>query len=105
MRYDHTITFWHSKNIYNPDTGKTVESVTFITAIAANVTDLGTDRTQQIFGSININAKVARIRTAPPADWSYTTIGENPQRYHLMTSKSLLKGYTLILGEDVSANA
>ncbi|HAZ0980288.1 hypothetical protein [Enterococcus faecium] len=65
MRYDTKVLFIKNGegSHYDPDLGEWIEDEPTITATEANVTDVGTDRSVTIFGSIQEGAKV--IRTMP----------------------------------------
>ncbi|EOH38808.1 hypothetical protein [Enterococcus faecium] len=65
MRYDTKVLFIKNGegSHYDPDLGEWIEDEPTITATEANVTDLGTNRSVAIFGSVEEGAKV--IRTQP----------------------------------------
>lgn len=65
MRYDTKVLFIKNGegSHYDPDLGEWIEDEPTITATEANVTDLGTNRSVALFGSIKQGAVV--IRTQP----------------------------------------
>lgn len=100
MRYDTTIYFHGAdQQHYDPDTSEYVGTSPVIAEGLANVTDTGTDRSQELFGDFTRKAKVIRLRGHPPDGWAYLQIGESPAHYVMQTARQVLKGNTLIVGE------
>lgn len=100
MRYDTEITFVKnsSESYYDPDLGEWIETEPTITETVANVTDLGTDRSVTIFGSIKQGAKV--IRTQPLfliPEWDFIEI--DGKSYQLTTARQPLDRNSLIVEE------
>lgn len=103
LRYTEDIVFVRKgSSHYDPDLGKYVEEEPIKTGTSANVTDLGTDRSVTLFGSIKQGAKV--IRTMPlfsVPEWDYIEFGG--KTYQLTTERTPDKQHTLIV-EEVTVN-
>ena len=102
MRYDTSITFIKDStdSHYDPDLGEWVEDEPTATVTDANVTDLGTDRSVALFGSIKQGAVV--IRTQPLfiiPKWD--TIEIDGKSYRLTTDRQPLDRNSLIVEEVV----
>ncbi|EOI00678.1 hypothetical protein UAY_01781 [Enterococcus moraviensis ATCC BAA-383] len=102
MRYDKSIVFVaeSSESHYDADLGEWVESEPKRTDTTANVTDLGTDRSVAIFGTINEGAKV--IRTQPlfsVPKWDY--IEYRGKTYQLVTERVPQERHSLIVQEVI----
>lgn len=101
MRYDKIITFYTSGDRrYDPKAHGYVGGAKQVGVVLANVTDLGTDRSAQVLGNIDTKAKVIRLIAPAPDKWDWLTIGDDGPKYRLTTSRVVLKGNTLIVGED-----
>lgn len=101
MRYDTLVTFIHegAGNVYNPDTGEYDEDKTSFTRLA-NVTDVGTSRSMELFGDLDTSNKVLRFANGVKlADWTYLTLPGSDTRYVKVTTRKPLKSNTLIVGE------
>lgn len=98
MRLDHEITFWTDDEEYNPKTHEYGDQKKVATA-AASVTDMGTDKSVQLFGNYAQKAKVIRLADPITVNWSYLTIDDDATRYVLNTARDPLKNATLIVGE------
>ena len=100
MRYSDDVTFIKNgeSSHYDPDLGEWIEDKPTRTTTSANVTDLGTNRSVTLFGSIKQGAKV--IRTQPLfviPEWDNIEIeGKN---YQLTTERLPLERSTLIVEE------
>ncbi|WP_368250913.1 hypothetical protein [Enterococcus sp. 2201sp1_2201st1_B8_2201SCRN_220225] len=104
MRYDTEILFIKdgSSSHYDPDLGEWVEDEPIVTATTANVTDLGTDRSVTLFGSIKQGAKVIRTQSLfLIPDWDIIDIGD--KSYQLTTARQPLDRNSLIV-EEVSVH-
>lgn len=104
MRYADEITFVKSGvgSHYDPDLGEWVEDEPKKTITSANVTDLGTNRSVTLFGSIKQGAKV--IRTQPLFSISsWDNIEIEGTTYQLTTERVPLDRNTLIV-EEVTVN-
>ncbi len=102
MRYDTSITFIKDStdSHYDPELGEWVEDEPTVTATDANVTDLGTDRSVALFGSIKQGAVV--IRTQPlfiVPKWDAIEI--DGKSYQLTTARQPLDRNSLIVEEVV----
>ena len=100
MIFDHKVYFYNkSARKYNPHTHPKL-----IDSMVANVTDVGTNRSVQLFGNYNQNSKVVRTIKEPPANWDYMTIDNHDPKLVLQTSRKPLKYFTLIVGESNGEN-
>ncbi|WP_379823135.1 hypothetical protein [Lacticaseibacillus paracasei] len=98
MRLDHEITFWTDDEEYNPKTHKYGDQKEVASA-AASVTDMGTDKSVQLFGNYAQKAKVIRLAEPITVNWSYLTIDDEVTHYALNTARDPLQNATLIVGE------
>lgn len=102
MRYDTLVTFVHegAGNVYNPVTGEYDEDKTSFTCLA-NVTDVGTSRSMELFGNLDTSNKVLRFANGVKlADWTYLTLPDSIAHYVKVTTRKPLKSNTLIVGES-----
>lgn len=101
MRYDKTIQFIEpsDSDYYDTDLGEWIEKEPIVTETIANVTDLGTTRSVELFGDIKQGAKV--IRTQPlfciPKNWQYIKIDD--KTYVLTTERQPQNRNSLIVEE------
>lgn len=100
MRMNHVIRFYTQDARYNPVTGRHDTGAKLVATIYANVTDMGVDRSVQVFGNYNHQSKILRLESAMPKSWSYLTIDEGAAKYYMQTSRKPLKGDTLIVGDS-----
>ena len=101
VRHDKLVNFYVSGGRhYDPKTHGYVGGSKMVGTILANITDLGTDRSAQVLGNIDTKAKVIRLIAPAPDKWDWLTIGDDGPKYRLTTSRVVLKGNTLIVGED-----
>ena len=70
-----------------------------VAVAAASVTDMGTDKSVEMFGNYAQKAKVIRLSEPIAVDWSYLTIDDDVTHYALNTSRVPLQNATLIVGE------
>lgn len=99
MIFDRVVKFYDStEKHYDPKQHGYVGGDKVVSTLQANVTDVGTVKSVQLFGDFKQNSLVVRLYTAPPK-WSYLTIDGNEKKYVLQTMRKPLKGYTLIVGE------
>lgn len=101
MRYEQTIVFAaEGKSYYDPDKHGYVEEPETREKASANVTDLGTNRSVQLFGDIKQGAKV--IRLYPSFDVpNYDYIEYMGKNWQVITSKQPLNRHDLIIQEVV----
>ena len=98
MRFDTKVTFWQSSTKYVP--GKGYGAKTKLTEIMANVTDLGTNRSKQLFGEVQTGNKIIGLVAPVGVKWDSLTIsGDESKTYVALTSVDVLKGHTLMVGE------
>lgn len=105
MIYDHKVVFVDkSQRHYNPKhhqyEGDPVKSNPY----RANITDVGTNRSVQLFGNYKQQAKVVRLVKTPPKKWDYLLIDDDETPYVTDTDRRPLKYYTLIVGESNGSN-
>lgn len=102
MRYSSVIRFYsEGKKRYDFKTSKTIGGDKLLIEKMGSVTDMGVNRSKEVLDSINQGTKI--IRFVEPVDfkWSYLRIDDSPKKYRLTTSRTPLKNYSLIVGEDV----
>ncbi|MBB1086375.1 hypothetical protein [Limosilactobacillus fastidiosus] len=105
MIFNHRIRFYSkAERKYNPRTHQYEGEPKLVDSIPANVTDVGTNRSVQLFGNYNQNSKVVRTIKEPPSVWDYVMIDNHGAKYVLQTSRKPLKYYTLIVGESNGKN-
>lgn len=102
MRYDKSIVFVKesSESYYDTEIGEWVEVDLESTPADVNVTDLGTDRSITLFGSIKQGAKV--IRTQPlfsVPKWDHIEYGG--KKYQLTTERTPSERHSLIVEEVI----
>lgn len=100
MRFDRLVTF-HStaERHYDPKKHGYVGGDNELATLTANVTDVGTNKSVQLFGDYKHRALVVRTIDEPPKQWNYLTIDGDSRKYVLNTSREPLKYFTLIVGE------
>lgn len=103
MRLDHVIRFYNpGQPILNTDTGQyDTGDAGAIATLHASVTEVGTDRQAVTFGDIDQKNLTIRTLTAPPKNWTYLTVDDDPKHYIVTTARSYRHTYTLIVGEQV----
>lgn len=100
MRMDSKISFYSdSKRRYNPHTSKYEGGTELVAIRYGNVTDVGTNRSVELFGKYDQRAKAIRFSEPVTVSWSYLTIDDSPVKYRLNTERRPLKGVSLIVGE------
>lgn len=99
MRFDQVITFHTGTPVYNPTTGKYDESDAPF-KLLGNVTDVGTNRSIELFGKVDTSNKVIRLASPITKNWTYLTLPNDTAHLVKVTSRQPLKGNTLIVGED-----
>lgn len=82
MRYDKPVYFVKIKNRhYDPDAGIWEESGTERQRRWANITEMGVERQQTLFGNVKLDRKVVRVYT--PYQGEYDHIEINGENYFL----------------------
>lgn len=100
MRLNSEVKFYdQTKQHYNPDTSQYEGGETLVATVMANVTDIGTNRSNELFGKLDANSKVVRMIEPVKFVWSYLTIDDDPTHYVQQTDRRPLKNATLIVGE------
>lgn len=100
MRMDQKISFYsEKKREYNPHTSQYEGGVQLVATRYGNVTDVGTDRSAELFGKYDQRAKTVRYIEPVDVSWSYLTIDDSSTKYRLRTERRPLKGVSLIVGE------
>lgn len=98
MRFDKLVKFHTVTNSeYDPVTGEYPDAEETVTALVANVTDLGLARSMELFGEFHTSRKVVRFTVEPPAVWDYLTIDGESNTYVLETHMNTLKGNAIIV--------
>lgn len=102
MRYDTIVSFFRDADgKYNPRTHKHNSEPIFVDSVFANVTDLGLKNQVQLLGGIEQGSKTVRMSENVNQDWDYMTIDGDEHKYRFVSSIAVLKGYAMIVGEDV----
>lgn len=100
VRMTSKINFYSEANRqYNPVTHKYEGDTPLVFSTFGNVTDIGVNRSVEVFGKYDQQAKVVRLQSPVTVSWAYLTIDDQPTKYRLQTSRAVLKGNTLIVGE------
>lgn len=103
MVFDREVTFWtENGSQYNAATSKNEPRKQRVGQSYANVTDLGTDRSQILFGTFLQRAYVIRLTSHPPTVWGYLSLDGDTRIYRQKTTRRVLKGDTIIVQEDDS---
>lgn len=97
MRFTDRVQFYKSNDHYDPS-NPSGEPVKVGEAIA-NVTHLGVDRSQQLFGSIDVDRLVVRLVEPFNDGWDLLTINGGKTYYKLQTGVHPLKIMGYIVGE------
>lgn len=75
MRYDKRITFVsESGGGYNPETGSHDESTIIKYTMACNISNIGVDRSVQLFGEIDTSVVVVRLQRPYTKPFDYALI-------------------------------
>ena len=100
MRMDTKINFYsESGRHYNPHKSKYEGDPELVATRYGNVTDVGANRSVELFGKYDQRAKTVRFSEPVDTNWSYLTIGDSSIKYRLNTERRPLKGVSLIVGE------
>lgn len=100
MRYDTKVTFYKDgESRYNPRTSHyDIKNVMLGTEIS-NVTDLDTKTQVELFGAITQKTKKIRLINAPPKEWGFLMIEDDPTKYKLQDVVLVEHGYSMLVGE------
>lgn len=105
MIFDHHVSFFTKEHRhYDPRQHGYTGDTAKVDEMPANITDVGTNRSMELFGNYNANSKVVRTIKEPPANWDYVQIDNHGSKYVLQTTRKPLKYYTLIVGESNGKN-
>lgn len=100
MRFDNNVKFYsETEEHYDPTVGDYVGGEQLVAEAIANVTDVGTDRSQALFGDVTNNRLVIRLACPVGVSWSYCLIDDDTKQYVQVTERNPLKAHTLIVGE------
>jgi hypothetical protein len=83
---------------YNPETGQYEDTEELVATIPANITDLSTDRTKELFGEIDDSKLVIRTFKPIKFKWSYCLIGKSKYKQETNLNASI-RSNSLIVGE------
>lgn len=102
VRYNHEIKFFsEGKRKYNPVTSQYEGGPELVADVMGNVTDVGADRTAQLFGNIVQGVKVVRLVEPVEKVWVYLTIDDSLTKYRMRTTTIPLKNVSILVGEDI----
>ena len=98
MRYLDQVTFVRlTGGGYDPETGMNKPQTEIKTSIDANVTDLGTDRAQALFGDYTKQRKVIRLLHLYKDPWNYVYV--DGVKYQFASNTALRQKQSLIVEE------
>lgn len=105
MRFNHEINFYTEEGKhYNPLTSQTEGGPKLVDSVMGNVTDVGTDRTVRLLGSIVQGVKIIRLVEPIDKKWAYLTIDDSSTKYRMRTTTIPLKNVSILVGEDIGKN-
>lgn len=96
MRFDTLVEFWKEDKKYNPETHEYNEDE-LLKSVWCNVTDVGTTRTKELFGSYDQKVKAVRLKESKIDFFDYLMIDK--KKYEVKTSRFPLKTSVLLVGE------
>ena len=100
MIFDRQVTFYDTgEEHYDPKQHKYVGGDEELVTLPANVTDVGVEKSAQIFGDYKHRALAIRTVYEPPKQWGYLKLDGDSRKYILNTYRKPLKYFTLIVGE------
>lgn len=100
MIFDRQVTFYDTgEEHYDPKQHKYVGGDEELVTLPANVTDVGVEKSAQVFGDYKHRALVIRTVYEPPKQWGYLKLDGDSHKYVLNTYRKPLKYFTLIVGE------
>ena len=98
MRYLDKVTFVKaSGGGYDPVLGEERQPTEVKTTVDANVTDLGTDRAQALFGDYKKKRKVVRMLNPYKSEWDY--LHYNDGKYQFASHTDLSRKQSFIVEE------
>ena len=100
MRFNNDVKFYLNNRHYDPIVGNYVGNEKLVGEEIANVTDVGTNRSKELFGDADIRSRVIRLAHPLEKSWSYCLIDSDRTHYVQTTVRNPLKDYTLIVGEE-----
>lgn len=105
MQFNHEVKFYSTgKRRYNPKTSQYEGGEEMVADRMADITDVGTTRSVQLFGSIVQGVKELRLVEPVDSVWAYLTIDDQPTKYRMRITTAPLKNVSLLVGEDVGKN-
>lgn len=91
MRFNSRITFVSvAESRYNPESGEYTESEPIFTTTPCNLSRMGVERTNQLFGTIDKQILTARLQQPYNAKFDYVLI--NDQKYNVTKQSDYKKG-------------
>lgn len=100
MRFNNNVKFYANNKHYDPIVGDYVGGTELVADVIANVTDVGTNRSNELFGDADIRAQTIRLAHPVGQSWNYCLIDDDSTHYVQTTARNPLKAYTLIVGEQ-----
>lgn len=106
MRFDKRITFVNETDAYyNPITGEYVDGEIIKTTKPCNLSTMGTDRTNELFGKLDTVITIARLQHPHNGKVNYIFLNEDPeqpdeekQRYQMKRQSDYRKGVFYLEG-------
>lgn len=106
MIFDRQVTFYDTtERHYDPKKHGYVGGGSKPVTLPANVTDMGVNKSAQLFGDYQRRALVIRTIYEPPRHWGYLALDGDSRKYVLNTYRKPLKYFTLIVGERSNEQA
>lgn len=106
MRFNQEVRFYsEGKRRYDPQASQYEGGPELVADVMGVVTDVGTDRTVKLFGSIVQGVKAIRLIEPIDIKWSYLTIGDDSTKYRLRNVTEPLKNVSMLVGEDVGKDS
>lgn len=101
MRFDKRVTFVsETDGYYNPEKGEWIPGENVERTFPCNVSKLGIDRTNQIFGQIDKVMSVIRLQQPYYKDFKHLYLGDNEkQTYQPKRQSNYRKGVIFVEGE------
>lgn len=110
MRFNQRITFVReTESRYDPSRGGYIDGELIKTVKPCNLSTMGTDRTNELFGQIDVVITVARLQHPYHEKFDYVFLNENPeqpddekQKYYVKRQSDYRKGVFYL--EGVASN-